>query len=94
MNFETFTYILNQSSKWSFELKTDEKETLVKSSLVKSSLVKSSVHAECVMDLIRLDEVIIKESLLTTFEVSIIFEAVGALAKICSSIKPNHHNQV
>jgi len=35
---------------------------------------------------------IIFKSLLTTFELSVIFKAAGA--KVGSSLKPNHHNQV
>ena len=36
---------------------------------------------------------IIFELILTTFEASIIFKAAGAVAKISSSLKPNHHMQ-
>ena len=39
-------------------------------------------------------EMIIFESLLTTFEVSVIFEADGAVAKISSNLKPNQYKQV
>ena len=35
-----------------------------------------------------------KESFLTTFKVSNFFEAAKAAAKIGSSLKPNHINQV
>ena len=37
---------------------------------------------------------IIFESFLTTFEAGSIFEAAGAVTKIGSSIKSNHHNKV
>jgi hypothetical protein len=37
---------------------------------------------------------IIFESILTTFIVSIIFEAAEAVAKIGLSLKSNHHKQV
>ncbi len=37
---------------------------------------------------------IIFESTLTTFEASIIFEAAGAVSKIDSSLKSNHHWQI
>ena len=41
-----------------------------------------------------LSEMIIYESLLTTSEASIIFEAARAVAKIGSSLNPNHHNKI
>ncbi len=34
---------------------------------------------------------VIYEALLTTFEASFIFESSGAVTKICSSLKQNHH---
>jgi len=40
---------------------------------------------------IDLDQRIIFGLLLTTFEASIIFEAVAKVVKIGSSLKPNHH---
>ena len=40
------------------------------------------------------NEMIIFESLLTTFKASIIFEAAGAIAKIGLSLKPKRYNQV
>ncbi len=41
-----------------------------------------------------LSEIISFESLLTTFEVSVIFEAAWALSKIGSSLKLNHRSQI
>ncbi len=32
--------------------------------------------------------------ILTTFDVSLIFEAAGAVSKIGSSLKSNHHKQI
>ena len=37
---------------------------------------------------------IIFESILTTFEASVIFEAAGAVAKIYLSLKPDHQRQI
>jgi len=37
---------------------------------------------------------IIFESLLTTFEVSFIFEAAGTVVKVGLSLKPDHSNQI
>ena len=51
-----------------------------------------TVHTECVADLTI--EMIIFESLSTTFEASIIFEAAGALVEISSSLPNLNHNQV
>ena len=52
------------------------------------------LHTECVMDLDKLREMIIFESLLTTFEASYILEAAGGVVKIGKSLKSNQHNQV
>jgi len=41
-----------------------------------------------------LSEIISFESLLTTFEVSVIFEAAWELSKIGSSLKLNHRSQI
>ena len=37
---------------------------------------------------------LIYESIFTTFKPSIILEAVGAVLKIGSSVKPNHHREI
>ncbi len=37
---------------------------------------------------------IIFEFILTTFEASLVFKAAGALAKIGSSLKLNHHEEI
>ncbi len=37
---------------------------------------------------------IILEAILTFFEASFIFEAVGAVSKICSRLNSNHHKQI
>jgi len=55
---------------------------------------KINQTTECVTDLFQSSGVIIFSSLLTTFEVSVIFEAAGAQAKIDLSLKPNHDNKV
>jgi len=46
------------------------------------------------MNVDKLNEIIIFESLLTPFEASIIFEADMAVAKIGSSLNSNHHSKV
>jgi len=51
-----------------------------------------SSSTECVTDLDLQSEMIMVQSLLTTFEVSIIFEAAGAITKIGMSLVPNNHN--
>jgi hypothetical protein len=45
-------------------------------------------------DLDQDSEMIIFESILTTFEASFIFEAAGAVAKIDSSLILNHYKQI
>ncbi len=47
-----------------------------------------------VTDLDLQSEIIIFESFLTTFELSVIFEAAGAVVKIGSSLRLNHRNQI
>ncbi len=46
------------------------------------------------MDLDQCSKMIILESILTTFEVGVIFRAGGEVAKIVSSLKSNHHYQI
>ena len=46
------------------------------------------------LNLGKCSKIIIFDTLLTTFDTNLFFKAAGKIAKIGSSLKPNHHNKV
>ena len=84
-------------SGFSLQIVSDEKKCKLFKSSHKAKATQGGwlgvafeVTTECVTDLDLQSKMIIFESILTTFESSVIFEAV---AKIGSSLKPNHYVQ-
>ncbi len=55
---------------------------------------KGTFYTKCATYLDEWSDIIICESLLATFEASIVFEAAGSVVKICSSLKPNRQMQI